>query len=106
MRYAHLNTFERGKKDALFQQGLSTRNIAALLGRHHSTIARERQRNGETYQADRAQQAYQERRAYSRPKGKQCCELLTQIEQGLLRTWSAEQMAATLGCICFKTIYR
>src|SRR5437879_297440 len=106
MSYAHLNTFERGKIDALIQQGLSSRKIAALLGRHHSTIARERQRNAETYQADRAQQAYQERRMHSRPKGKQCGELLKHIEQGLLRTWSPEQIAASLGCICFKTISR
>ncbi|WP_201373953.1 IS30 family transposase [Ktedonobacter robiniae] len=77
-----------------------------MLGRYHSTIARERQRNDETYQADRAQQAYQERREHCRPKDKQCLELLARIEQGLLRTWSPEQIAATLGGICFKTIYR
>lgn len=106
MSYAHLSTFERGKIDVLFQQGLSTRAIATLLGRHHSTIARERKRNAIQYQAIEAQQAYQQRRQASRPKGKYQQELCSCIEQRLLETWSPEQIAADLGSISFKTVYR
>ena len=70
MRYNHLNTFERGQIEALVHQSFSTHKIAALLGRHHSTIARERQRTGIIYQADHAQQIYHEQREHCRLKGK------------------------------------
>jgi transposase, IS30 family len=106
MSYSHLSTFERGKIEVLFQQGFSTRAIATLLGRHHSTIARERKRNGLHYQAFEAQQAYQQRRQASRPRGKYREDLRHHIEERLWLTWSPEQIAANLGSISFKTVYR
>ena len=41
MSYKHLTTFERTRIEVLSKMGYSTRQIAAQLNRHHSTIARE-----------------------------------------------------------------
>ncbi|MFC0561986.1 helix-turn-helix domain-containing protein, partial [Halalkalibacter alkalisediminis] len=45
MSYSHLTTFERGRLESLNKLGWSTRKIALELNRHHSTIARELNRN-------------------------------------------------------------
>ncbi len=114
MSYTHLTTFERGKLELLHSQGKSTRSIAYELGRHHSTIARELERNKQdaAYQAKMAQEAYSERRKRSRPIGKYLPELAELIEEKLHQTWSPEQIAGRMKSysgeqtVSFKTIYR
>lgn len=42
MSYQHLSTYERGCIETFYKLGYSNRKIALELGRHHSTIDRER----------------------------------------------------------------
>lgn len=110
MSYHHLSTYERGRIEALNKLGLSNRVIARQLGRHRSCIDREIRRNTIEvgYQAEDAQENYQQRRRHSRPKGKWDEGLANCIQQRLRETWSPEQIAntKTLARISFKTIYR
>lgn len=109
MSYHHLSTFERGRIEELWTQGFSNRAIAKRLGRHHSCIDREWDRNKtETgYTGVSAEFAYRTRRRNSKPKGKQSDALVSIIEEKLLATWSPEQISntETLGIVSFKTIY-
>lgn len=72
MSYTHLSIVERSKLEILHQQGKSARVIAQELGRHHATISRELRRNAQqkSYQAERSQEDYCQRRAASVPNGK------------------------------------
>jgi|GEM_PF-2092576 len=45
MSYHHLSTFERGRIEELLTLGYTNRAIATRLGRHHSCIDRELERN-------------------------------------------------------------
>ena len=108
MSYIHLTTYERGHIEALNKIGFSRRKIGKELGRHHSTIAREINRNGSSvYRADQSQKGYNLRRRRSKPKGKNTKEIVELIEKKLTATWSPEQIAntITLGLVSFKTIY-
>jgi transposase, IS30 family len=110
MSYTHLTTFERGKLEALHSAGFSTRAIAKELGRHHSTIARELNRNVELdqdYQSQIAHNQYKKRRQACKPVGKWTPDLANQIKEKLYLTWSPEQISCGLfkGSISFKTIY-
>lgn len=110
MSYTHLTTFERGKIELLHQAGYSTREIAKQLGRHHSTIARELERNSNTkkyYEGQSAQSKYGKRRLSCRPKGKWTPELADKIQDKLYLTWSPEQIenGVTGISVSFKTIY-
>ena len=109
MSYQHLTTFERSRIELLQQQGYSARQIGKSIGRYHSTISRELNRNTEDmYCAENTQQKYVTRRAKSKPYGKYSAELGNVIKSALNNTWSPEQISNTLtqGKICFKTIYR
>jgi len=69
--YTQLNQQERYQIYALKQAGHNNNDIAALLGRHKSTISRElgRNRSGGEYQPEQAQHlALQRRRAKIRPR--------------------------------------
>ena len=108
MSYKHLNTYERGCIEALNKIGYSYRRIAKELGRHHSTIAREIQRDTSAwYQAEVSQKNYEYRRKQSKIKGKYENELAELIENKLAATWSPEQIAntVTVGQVSCKTIY-
>ena len=108
MSYTHLNTYERGRIEALNNIGYSCRKISKELRRHHSTINRELKRDESTlYQAERSQQSYKQIRKMSKPNGKYTEELRKIIEEKLSATWSPEQIAntVTLGKVSFKTIY-
>jgi transposase, IS30 family len=111
MEYSHLTTFERGRLQALHKLGLSCRQIAKELNRHHSTVARELKRNtmeNDNYSPENAQSAYEKRRLNSRPRGKWNEDIASEIEEKLESTWSPEQIAGRLEGLmpCFKTIYR
>ena len=109
MSYHHLSTYERGRIEALHRFGYSNRKIALSLGRHRSCIDREIKRNSEVtaYQAEVAEQNYNNRRKCSKPRGKLNQGLIEIIEQRLRETWSPEQISnvATPGMACFKSIY-
>lgn len=110
MSYHHLTTFERGRIQELSSLGLSNREIAKKLNRHHSSISRELSRNSieGKYRGESAQIAYEQRRLNSVPAGKYDKTLCDVISEKLQATWSPEQISNTItaGKICFKTIYR
>ena len=109
MSYKHLTTFERTRIEVLSKMGYSTRQIAAQLNRHHSTIARELKRNTQkTYQAELAEKLAGKRRLACHRKEVKSEELIQTIQHYLKLTWSPEQISHTVlkGVISFKTIYR
>lgn len=113
MSYKHLNITDRSQLEILHRLGWSSREIGRVLGRHHSSIARETKRSGlgESYTAEVAQSAYLERRAMCRPQGKFTPELASELEEKLGQTWSPEQIAEKRRAdgetfVCYKTIYR
>nr|WP_221626872.1 helix-turn-helix domain-containing protein [Cohnella lubricantis] len=75
--------------------GWSTRAIGQQLGRHHSSIARELHRGqmNSSHEGAPAQEAYQQRRAFSVPPGKYTPELAKELQEKLEKTWSPEQIA-------------
>ncbi|KJB84494.1 integrase [Paenibacillus sp. E194] len=114
MSYSHFSTTERAKLELLHAQGWSTRVIAQELGRHHSSIARELNRNRESniYEAVEAQISYEQRRKGTNSLGKKTAEGIDYISEKLKSTWSPEQIAARMKqelpklSVSFKTIYR
>lgn len=108
MSYCHLTTFERGKIESYHKLDWSTREIGRVLNRHHSTIARELERNqaNEMYDAQKGQVLYTQRRKASKPHGKWSEELEERLINRLEMTWSPEQIAGREGLVSFKTIYR
>ena len=77
----------------------SARGIAKLLGRHHSTIAREINRNGGSanYRAIAAQERYESFKV--RPKERKLVassRLHDAVNEGLEQKWSPEQISARL----------
>ena len=99
-------------------RGLSARDIASRLGRHHSTIGRELVRNrfGEHYVAIHAQYLTDQRKSYAGKRHplknpKVYAYVLDQLREG----WSPEQVAGRLELehpedksfwICHETIYQ
>ncbi|WP_149096499.1 IS30 family transposase [Paenibacillus terrae] len=113
MSYTHLSIIERSKLEILHQQGKSSRAIAEELGRHHATICREIRRNAElaSYDAQRSQHAYEQRRRASVPQGKWTEEQAVELKEKLHATWSPEQIVERFRTegqptVCCKTIYR
>jgi transposase, IS30 family len=109
MSYSHLTTFERGRLESLNKLGWSARKIALELNRHHSTIARELNRNStKEYVSEVAQVKYVDRRKACKPTGKWSDSLAEVIEEKLQLTWSPEQIIGRLVGLklSFKTIYR
>jgi IS30 family transposase len=77
----------------------SARSIGKLLGRHHSTIAREIERNGGAaeYRAVAAQERYDQYKV--RPKERKLAassRLHDAVNEGLEQKWSPEQISARL----------
>ena len=114
--YRHITPTERGRIMTLFNQGHSPAAIAAELNRHKSTILRElkRNRDGESYNADKAQEKYDSRRQACRRKRKlDDPELFALVKERFLRWhWSPEQIQHRLRheksphTISYATIYR
>lgn len=80
-------------------QGSSARSIAKQLGRHHSTISREINRNGDraTYRAVAAQERYDQFK--TRPKERKLVasiRLHAAVNEGLTQKWSPEQISTRL----------
>ncbi|MDO8774717.1 MAG: IS30 family transposase [Burkholderiaceae bacterium] len=99
-KYRHLSYEERIAIAIGQQQGLSVRAIARTLGRSPSTISRECRRNAPAspYSCIFAQQRYQRRRRFCRPRPKLGGDspLFTLVCQLLRKRWSPQQIAAHL----------
>lgn len=81
-------------------RGKSARFIGKKLGRHHSTISREIDRNGgpENYRAVAAQERYKRNKV--RPKERKLAaspRLHDAVNEGLEQQWSPEQISQRLG---------
>jgi IS30 family transposase len=114
MGYIHLTTYERGKIEAYRLEGKTTREIGAILGRHHSTIARELKRHtnntpGTTYNAETADMQYRISKSRCGAKSKWTESKALHISDRLKKTGSPEQIAGREGKelnISCSTIYR
>lgn len=114
MSYKHLNITEREMLMFYRAQGLSICQIAKLLERNKSTIARELKRNATDYLPSEAQACYQRRRKKSCPHKKLAQPDLFNLVKILFLElhWSPEQIANRLKLenypiqISYKTIYR
>jgi transposase, IS30 family len=102
MSYSHLSLNERYVIHHLSLYGLSNREIASRLGRHHSTIDREVVRNGPSYAAgvyvhEAAQRRAEERARWPRlSRRRNHRPLHTYVIAGLRKDWSPEQIAGRL----------
>lgn len=77
----------------------SARYIGQLLGRHHSTISREIDRNGgpDNYQACAAQERYESFKARPTERKLEASPRLPDaVNEGLEQKWSPEQISARL----------
>ena len=114
MSYKHLSIQEREKLMFYLAQGLSICQIAVLLERNKSTIARELKRNDKDYLPSKAQARYQRRRKKSCPHKKLYKPDLFKLVKKLFleRDYSPEQISNRLKLenypirISYKTIYR
>ncbi len=96
LSYTHLTLIERGKLEAYLALNFSCRKIANLLGRHHSTIIREINRNKKDYHSITAQNNYNNKRKNNLGNIKLSQDIITIIEEKLQCTWSPEQIANTV----------
>ena len=115
MNYHHLTIEERCCIRKYYNDGISYRKIAALIGRNVSTISREINRNKSfmnvkpAYYPHTAQKKYLLRRSYCHRGMFQSQETIAYIEEKLLATWSPEQIAGTPAPVpvpSWRTIYR
>jgi IS30 family transposase len=102
-KYSHLGIQDREKMALMKACGLSIREIARELGRSHSTLLREFQRNSAIinkgyYLPSKAEERSRQRRkaAYSRQKLKSA-EIREYVESRLRIGWSPELIAGRIG---------
>ena len=118
MPYTHLTLEERIVIELFVHMGMSCREIAAYLGRSHTTVSRELRRNRSKsgYRSQTAERRARKRRnmprhyrSMSRP------ELLAYVDKKLRSDWSPEQIAGRIRLdypqdqtmrISVETIYR
>ena len=107
MSYIHLTIEKRNQIEILRKEKYSTRNIARLIGVHHSTVAREIKRIPGEYSSREAQQDADKKMSCKGRPSKQTATLLSTIEDRLKRTWSPEQIAGREfpNTLSAKTIY-
>jgi IS30 family transposase len=114
--YRHLSLEERERTFGLKEQGLSFREIARVLGRHHTTLSREYGRHakyGRGYLPCRAQTKAELKAVRQRTKAPLKNPLVFVYAREKLRAgWSPETIAGRLSIdhpgetICPETIYR
>ncbi len=99
MKYRQITSSERYAISALRRRGLSAREIAAELGRAHTTISREIRRNSCNdggYRPFKASHRTRGRRSRSRRNERIRPETWTVVERYLRLDWSPEQVAGFL----------
>ena len=99
--YRHLSRDERGKIMFMFRWGKNCSEIAALLGRHRSTIRRELRRNVSQYDSCYADESAQiradRRRERASHRGRlRDADIRSYVEEKLAVGWSPEQPAEIL----------
>ena len=100
--YSHLTVEERDKISVLKAEGQSFRSIAHELGRHHTTIARELDRNAPPvrkgrYLSHKAHERSVERKSLAHQRDRlKNEEIQRYVEHGLSIHWSPEQIAGRL----------
>lgn len=97
MSYIQLTYDERVTLSALMQQGLSIRDIADILGRHHSTLYRELDRNrchitDGSYRPSKAHRRTRARRSRSRRNRHYSDRDFLLVRKLLRLKWSPEQI--------------
>jgi len=104
--YSHLTVEERDQISVLKAEGLGPRGIASELGRHHTTISRELNRNAPPvrkgrYLSHKAHERSVQRKsaAHQRDRLKNE-EIQRYVEDGLSLHWSPEQIAGRLPSVC------
>lgn len=112
----HITRDERVKIEAWKQAGESNKEIGRLLGRECSTIGRELKRNGKTYSAKNAEKRrISVRRTANEERRKIIVgsELAKQVEDGIKKYWSPEQVSGRMRredpngiSVCHETIYK
>jgi len=118
MSYHHFTPVERGKVELMLKQGKSHQEIAHELGFHRTSVGRELERNRSkaSYDAERAQGRYEQRREACRPKGRLAHEALREAvsEQIAENKLSPELAAGRIRMqfpddpqmhVCHETIY-
>lgn len=115
MNYRHLSIEERCCIRQYYNEGMSYRKIAEMIGRSPSTISREISRNRSfmnvkpAYYPHTAQKKYLLRRSYCHRGMYWNEEVIEYINEKLKATWSPEQIACTpceLVMPSWRTIYR
>ena len=115
MNYHHLTIEERCCIRKFYNDGLSLRKIAQLIGRSPSTVSREIHRNKTymnvkpAYYPHTAQKKYLLRRSYCHRGTFHSQEVISYIEEKLQATWSPEQIASSPAPVpvpSWRTIYR
>ena len=115
MNYRHLSIEERCCIRQYYNEGISYRKIAELIGRSASTICREINRNRSfmnvkpAYYPHTAQKKYLLRRSYCHRGMYWNEEVIAYIYEKLKATWSPEQISCTpceLEMPSTRTIYR
>jgi len=99
MSYTHFTREERDFIEENLNLGLSRRAIAEKLGRHHSSVSDEINRNSDSsgkYYAFPAQFNYLKRRVYREYTSKDMKFLVPYIKEKILLTWSPEQISNRL----------
>ena len=104
MSYGHLRLDERSAIHMLTSLGLSNREIGLRLGRHHTTIGREKRRNGlqypslSIYNVRLATRRIEERRSAIQRHRRRADHrpLWRYVMRGLQRRWSPEQIAGRI----------
>jgi len=100
--YSHLTVDERDQISVLKAEGLTLREIARELGRHHSTISRELNRNAPPvhrgyYLSHKAHERSVKRKSQAHQRGRLKNELvLRYVETGLSLRWTPEQISGRL----------
>lgn len=100
--YSHLTVDERDQISVLKAEGLSLRGIARKLGRNHSTISRELDRNAPPvhkgyYLSHKAHERSVKRKSQAHQRGRLKNELVLQyVETGLFLGWTPEQISGRL----------
>ena len=99
--YTHYTKAERLEISILLKKGYSKRKIGIALGRHHSSIIREIQKNSTNgeYNPHKAQLKYQAKRRFSKYQGMKitnCTPLENYVKAGLKSGQTPEQIAGRL----------
>ena len=118
MAYQHFSQAVRMELAILLRKGYSQRDIADVLGVHHSSVSREIKRNSlrsEPYHPDKAHHKAYVRRKYSKYEGMKICGsnwLENYVKEKLKLHWTPEQISGRLekdfgiSVVSFKSIYK